>query len=177
MAPDPSGFCYVIQAQSGPLKIGYAEADVAKRVRDVQGGCPYLLVVRAILGGGRATEKEGHRKFRAWRLRGEWFDEAAGAVIREWVEGHPARIVAHDDWSTMGPPARLLPSRLPSPVLDALPLALSPEEMRDAFRRLTLTAMPALGSVIADPKHPHFREAAMLVCTAANAVLDTDGPA
>lgn len=65
---------YFIQpARGGPVKIGWTEASVAQRVRDLQVGNPEELYLRHWMAGDRYVEKDLHVRFADWRLRGEWF--------------------------------------------------------------------------------------------------------
>jgi hypothetical protein len=64
----------------GPIKVGLA-SDVARRLGEVQVGCPYPIELMGTLPGGRAGEALLHRVFAAFKIHGEWF----------W----PDRIVVH----------------------------------------------------------------------------------
>lgn len=65
---------YFIQADiGGPIKIGYA-GDVANRLRELQCGSPFPLVLLRVENGTLADEKRLHRHFAATRLHGEWFE-------------------------------------------------------------------------------------------------------
>lgn len=66
---------YFVQAETGgPIKIGWTEdADASARLVGLQIGNPYRLVIRSTMLGGHADEKELHRRFRLYRLNGEWF--------------------------------------------------------------------------------------------------------
>jgi len=56
------------------FKIGYAEKDIAGRLAALQIGNPDLLVVyRTIENVPAKTEKQLHRFFHKYRIRGEWF--------------------------------------------------------------------------------------------------------
>lgn len=83
---------YFIQVgDDGPVKIGRTALSVKARLSAIQTGCPYELkligVVDDATGG---LEQELHRKFRRWRMRGEWFRPvpsvlaaAAGDYVRK----------------------------------------------------------------------------------------------
>lgn len=66
---------YFIQAENGgPIKIGSAQ-NVKTRIDSIQTAHPYRLVVRKVLiGAGKSTEMELHKRFSSSRLIGEWFD-------------------------------------------------------------------------------------------------------
>lgn len=66
---------YFIQAESGPIKIGYTQAsgDQMERVRALQTAHFDLLTCLGVCVGGYTEEKELHDLFSAWHIRGEWF--------------------------------------------------------------------------------------------------------
>lgn len=65
---------YFVQAgNGGPIKIGRTSLVVRYRVRELQIGCPYELLLLATMPGGLAKERALHARFRGDRLRGEWF--------------------------------------------------------------------------------------------------------
>ncbi len=55
------------------IKIGYAEHDVAGRVKSLQTGNPEKLQLLSVLPGTRQTEADLHRRFARCRVNGEWF--------------------------------------------------------------------------------------------------------
>ena len=64
---------YAISAGERMVKIGIAH-DVSQRMHTLQHMNPLPLhLVAVVKGGGRALEKQLHRKFAAERIRGEWF--------------------------------------------------------------------------------------------------------
>lgn len=63
---------FIQQGDSGPIKIGVA-TDVWKRLGSLQVSTVEPLHLRAMLPGGRETEKRLHQQFAAFRVRGEWF--------------------------------------------------------------------------------------------------------
>jgi hypothetical protein len=72
-----TGDCvYFIQGmKGGPIKIGHSR-DVEKRIKELQTGFPTKLIVLALLPGSRSTEASLHRRFKKYRLHGEWFSPA-----------------------------------------------------------------------------------------------------
>lgn len=64
------GFVYFIQADSGPIKIGFTR-DLRQRISSLEGHERLRLL--AAFDGGRKLEKRLHRLFRPHRKRGEWF--------------------------------------------------------------------------------------------------------
>lgn len=62
---------YFIKAKKC-VKIGVA-ADPNARLKELQTGNPFKLKIAATIPGHFATEKELHRIFERFRLKGEWF--------------------------------------------------------------------------------------------------------
>jgi hypothetical protein len=63
------------------VKIGVARC-LAKRLKSLQGGCPFELIPVVLLRGDR--EKELHKRFAKHRIRHEWFrmcDELAAFIV------------------------------------------------------------------------------------------------
>lgn len=90
--------CYVIQAAiGGPVKIGHSKCVLA-RIGEMQCGNPYPLVVRALLVGGIATERQAHHRFADWRISGEWFSPESIGLICEWLDDN-SLLVAGGRWS------------------------------------------------------------------------------
>lgn len=65
------------------VKIGFTN-DLARRVSELQVGSPHELEVLLAIPGSLEDEAWVHEKFRAWRVRGEWF-AFTGALV-DWVE-------------------------------------------------------------------------------------------
>lgn len=57
------------------IKIGYAK-DPHRRVQAHQISQPHKVGLMVTVPGGRELEREYHRRFAAYRLRGEWFSDA-----------------------------------------------------------------------------------------------------
>lgn len=67
---------YFIQSGvDGPIKVGTAN-DPGGRLASLQTGSPHELIGLGIVTGGRDVEAAFHVRFRAHRLRGEWFSPA-----------------------------------------------------------------------------------------------------
>lgn len=67
---------YFVQHIHGdkPIKIGFSSAgNLPMRLRTIACYCAYPVKVLLILEGGKADERKLHKKFKADRLRGEWF--------------------------------------------------------------------------------------------------------
>lgn len=54
------------------VKIGYAD-NVAKRIAELQTGCPHELVLIRSLAGSQRDEGFFHSRYHERRIRGEWF--------------------------------------------------------------------------------------------------------
>jgi hypothetical protein len=68
------GFVYFVRAgRVNTVKIGWAKADVDKRIAELQCGCPHQLHLIGYLPGSLADEYEWHARFHGCRKRGEWF--------------------------------------------------------------------------------------------------------
>jgi len=66
---------YFIQSVSGgPIKIGVSNSP-KNRLKDIQLMCPYKLNLLATIKGDRKKEQLLHRKFKKYRLHGEWFED------------------------------------------------------------------------------------------------------
>lgn len=70
-----TGFVYFVSAiqEDFPVKIGFAEKSHARRLRSLQNGCPYPLVLLAQFSGTYKDESGLHKRFWKHRLCGEWF--------------------------------------------------------------------------------------------------------
>lgn len=73
---------YFIEAKgAGAVKIGWAAANLQKRVQQLQCGCPIELDVVGTVPGTRRMEHRLHLEMVGYNVRGEWFEaEAAKAV-------------------------------------------------------------------------------------------------
>ena len=65
---------YFVQAgEAGPIKIGRTQHPIAKRLKSLQVGCPWPIRLLAIRSGNFLSETAVHRKFKDYRISGEWF--------------------------------------------------------------------------------------------------------
>jgi hypothetical protein len=55
------------------VKIGHTRGDPAKRLTELQTGCPHRLVLLASVDGGEDDEGRWHERFASDRVGGEWF--------------------------------------------------------------------------------------------------------
>ncbi len=70
------GYVYFIMCgDDGPIKIGYARSfkHVIKRLATAQVYNPALLTLISIVSGNRNTEIAYHKKFKEYKILGEWF--------------------------------------------------------------------------------------------------------
>lgn len=66
---------YFAQAgEGGPVKIGFTQSDVARRLAGLQTGCPHPMKLLASVPGGPSDERGLHAKLRRHRVSGEWFN-------------------------------------------------------------------------------------------------------
>jgi hypothetical protein len=81
---------YFIQAETGgPIKIGYA-ADELKRFQNIQTSHHETLVLRHAILGDIETERSIHKRFRQWRIRGEWF--FPGPELAKFARAKPVNV-------------------------------------------------------------------------------------
>jgi hypothetical protein len=99
---------YFIQAESGPIKIGYAGSVRAIHVRLglFQTGHMEPLSLLGYVEGDKSVEREYHRMFAADRLRGEWFrysdDLWSLATDRAWAREALCRQQSVGRWHDWG---------------------------------------------------------------------------
>lgn len=68
------GLIYFLRAgDEGPVKIGYVEHDLDKRIRHLQSGHYEKLELLRVIPGTMVDEGRFHLYFRERRIRGEWF--------------------------------------------------------------------------------------------------------
>lgn len=73
-------------ALTGPIKIGFTRKSLWLKIRQLSHACPYPLKFIGTCAGEAPEEKGLHRKFRALRLRGEWFKPEP--ELRDFIEAH-----------------------------------------------------------------------------------------
>ena len=66
------GEVYFLQAEKGPIKIGFS-LDVPKRIAGIQAGMREILTLLGRIPGDRRTEYFFHKTLAAHRIGGEWF--------------------------------------------------------------------------------------------------------
>lgn len=85
-------FVYVIQAESGPIKVGVAK-DPEARLRAHQTSNFEELTLLHVLPGSHRQEADLHRRLKGARVRGEWFAGPAVPAFIEWVERHGEHLI------------------------------------------------------------------------------------
>lgn len=76
-----------------PIKIGYTEdyTRLKTRVASMQTGSPWEIEVLGTMEGGYALERDLHRLFADWRIRGEWFQHSTPLInLIEWAKTNRA---------------------------------------------------------------------------------------
>lgn len=79
---------YFIRAvESGKIKIGESDNPVA-RIKQLKTGSPEKLEILGVISGGRYREKDLHKKFKQYQVRGEWFksNPELTKFIREYIK-------------------------------------------------------------------------------------------
>lgn len=75
------GWTYLIQSvNGGPIKIGATLKEPSTRLQAIQNGNPEELRIIDTLPG-IDLEPMMHRRYREWRIRGEWFEEEVLELI------------------------------------------------------------------------------------------------
>jgi transcriptional regulator with AAA-type ATPase domain len=64
---------FIQQGKTGPIKIGYTENDIAKRLASLQVASAEKLTLLGVIEGGKKQEKLIHKFFHANQMEGEWF--------------------------------------------------------------------------------------------------------
>lgn len=70
---DGTGKMYFVQAESGPIKIGFTTKRMPGRLQELQCGSHETLRVLAAVESTPDEEKRTHDMFVHLRIRGEWF--------------------------------------------------------------------------------------------------------
>lgn len=76
---------FVLCRTTNRVKIGVANNPIS-RFNSIQCGSPTELTIVGLIWGPRTNEKKLHRKFRAHRVRGEWFD--AVPELMDYIKEH-----------------------------------------------------------------------------------------
>lgn len=98
-----SNFVYFIQSgTSGPVKIGLSRTPT-QRVSKLQTGNPRELILRHVIPGDRSVEDGLHDRFKAARIRGEWFGRTYLSVILTFAAGLADEMVQAYDGSRNAP--------------------------------------------------------------------------
>lgn len=79
-----SGCVYIIHAgRNGYIKIGYTGSlDISRRMKPIQGSCPEKIkILRVIPNCTYQDEHYLHMKYRAFDVRGEWYENSILSLI------------------------------------------------------------------------------------------------
>lgn len=89
----PSLFTYFIGCEVGPLKIGIARC-AYQRLQTLQTANPSEMFLYAYAPGGLDLERQLHREFKEYRIRGEWFERSEPILRRIilWQQTMPGEI-------------------------------------------------------------------------------------
>ncbi|MBW2003075.1 MAG: GIY-YIG nuclease family protein [Deltaproteobacteria bacterium] len=68
---------FIRSGKKGAIKIGYSKNNIKDRMGELQVGSPELLTLIGVMEGNINKEKELHRKFKKYLIRGEWFRPSA----------------------------------------------------------------------------------------------------
>lgn len=79
------GFVYFIKAGTEFVKIGYTK-EVKGRLSSITVSSPLPISLIGVIEGGVKKEKEIQRKFKHFRVRGEWFD--LSSELKEFIDTH-----------------------------------------------------------------------------------------
>ena len=70
-----AGYVYFLEEENGRVKIGKAD-NYEKRINSISTSCPYDIKLIGLVESEdcHSLERRFHRKYNAYRIRGEWFD-------------------------------------------------------------------------------------------------------
>ena len=87
---------YFIKSDSGHVKIGCSDNDVSQRLLALQCATPFKLTVLKTIPGDYEQERLIHKKFKAHRVRGEWFlltDDILGFMENPYIIIKPPKTI------------------------------------------------------------------------------------
>jgi hypothetical protein len=100
--PDANYVYFIQSSDSGPVKIGLSR-DPFKRVGALQTGNPQELFLRHVIPGDLNVERELHHRFRAARIRREWFGREYLPIILAFSAGLADEMVHAYDGAGVAP--------------------------------------------------------------------------
>ena len=65
---------FIQQGGNGPIKIGYTDQTIERRMTTLQIACPEELNLLAKIDGTPEDERVLHKRFKADKIRGEWYN-------------------------------------------------------------------------------------------------------
>ena len=120
---------FVRQGESGPIKIGMtALAVLDGRLKQLQTGSPYPLLLLGVIEGGYELEQRLHKQFATYRLEGEWFDAQEDLV--RFVSANARQPIDLEDDSRFPGTGRVSGSRSLSPLESKLILHLESKQQQ-----------------------------------------------
>lgn len=98
----PSYVYFIQSGADGPIKIGLTNKPT-RRVPELQTGNPRELLLRHVIPGDMAVEKQLHVRFEPARIRGEWFGREYLPVILSFAGGLADEMIWAYDGSGRAP--------------------------------------------------------------------------
>jgi len=87
---------YFIQdTGSNAIKIGHS-GEPLKRLAQCQTGSPHKLIMIGVIDGGPKEERQLHRRFKKFHLRGEWF--RGDNRLLEQIRAMPLKELSFKEW-------------------------------------------------------------------------------
>jgi hypothetical protein len=95
---------FIHNVERRAIKIGYA-ANPIQRMRALQTGLPDTLELMGSIEGDMCRERDLHRRFESFRIRGEWFraDFTLIAAIQDLLSPPSETESANGSWDVAGP--------------------------------------------------------------------------
>jgi hypothetical protein len=87
------GHVYFIQViSSGNVKIGYSK-NIKSRLSTIQTSIPEKIKLLGFISGDKVKEKELHKKFNLYHIRGEWF--RCSSTLIDYINTHSEMILSN----------------------------------------------------------------------------------
>lgn len=68
-----NGTVYFLQADDGPIKIGWTQKNIDKRIAILEWANPQQIILLGIMEGDQMLEQSIHEQFGKDKIKGEWF--------------------------------------------------------------------------------------------------------
>ena len=92
--PIEAKMIYFVRAGNEGIKIGRTLLDPSCRMAAMQTGCPIKLTLIGMVEGSKQREKELHRQFKRFKVRGEWFSVAIAEEVQRIIGVDPRLITS-----------------------------------------------------------------------------------